>query len=74
VKLPIRDTYKWANEHTIPRYSLAAVPGAFFLFKSGYKLAMSNMIRLGLGYLNPDQPDLMKAFDVFEKALNTYNK
>jgi len=72
VKLPIRDTYKWINEHAIPHYSLAAVPGTFFLFKSGCKLAKSNMIRLGLGNINPGKSNLSKAFEVLEKALKTY--
>jgi len=72
VKLSIKDTYKWINEHTIPKYSLAPVPGAFFLFKSGYKLMQSNRIRLSLGNINPDNPNLPEAFEVLEKALNTY--
>ena len=72
VKLTIKDTYKWTNEHAIPQYSLATVPGTFFLFKSGYKLAKSNMIRLGLGYINPDKSNLAEAFEVLEKAMETY--
>lgn len=72
VKLQVKDTYKWINEYAIPRYGLAAVPGAFFLFKGGYKLTRSSMIRLGLGNINPDKLNLVKAFVVFEKALNTY--
>lgn len=72
VKLPVRDTYKWVNEHAIPHYSLAAVPGAFFLFKSGYKLVKSNKIRLSLGNINPDKPELGKALEALEKALKTY--
>lgn len=72
VKLPIKDAHKWINQHAIPRYSLAAVPGTFFLFKSGYKPVKSNMIRLGLGNINPDKPNLAEAFEVLENALNTY--
>jgi len=72
VKLPIKDTYKWISKHAIPRYSLAAVPGTFFLFKSGYKLVKSNMMRLGLGNINPDKSNLTEAFKVLEKALNSY--
>jgi aspartate/methionine/tyrosine aminotransferase len=53
VKLPITDTCKWTNERTIPKKSLAAVPGTFFLFGSDYKLTKSNMIRLGIGAINP---------------------
>jgi len=72
VELPVKDTYKWINEHAIPRYSLATVPGTFFLFKSGYKLTKSNMIRLGLGNINPDKPNLAEGFEVLENALSTY--
>jgi aspartate/methionine/tyrosine aminotransferase len=72
VKLPIKDTYRWIDEHAIPKYSLAAVPGTFFIFKSGYKLRKSNMIRLGLGNINADMSNLADAFEVLEKALNTY--
>ncbi|MCL6578956.1 MAG: pyridoxal phosphate-dependent aminotransferase [Candidatus Bathyarchaeota archaeon] len=73
IELPIKDTYGWINEHAIPKYSLAPVPGAFFLFKSNYRLVKSNMVRLGLGNVNPDNPNLVEAFDVFEKALDTYS-
>jgi aspartate/methionine/tyrosine aminotransferase len=72
VKTPIKDTYTWTNNHTIPRYSLASVPGAFFLFKNNYKLVKSNMVRLGLGNINPYKPNLKEALDVFEKAIRTY--
>jgi aspartate/methionine/tyrosine aminotransferase len=69
VNLPIKDTHKWINEHTIPRCSLAAVPGTFFLFKSNYKLTKSSKIRLGLGNINPEKPELAEAFEALEKAL-----
>jgi aspartate/methionine/tyrosine aminotransferase len=72
VKLPIRDTYKWVNEHAIPRCSLAVVPGTSFLFKNGYKLPKSDRMRLGLGNIHPDQSSLAKALEVLEKALNAY--
>ena len=72
VRLPIKDTYKWINEHAIPHYSIAPVPGAFFLFKSGYKLTKSRMIRIGLGNINPDEPNLIEALDALERAINTY--
>jgi aspartate/methionine/tyrosine aminotransferase len=72
VKLPIRDTYRWVNERAIPKYDLAPVPGTFFLFRSGYRLTKSSMIRLGLGNINPKESNLAEAFDVLEKALNTY--
>jgi aspartate/methionine/tyrosine aminotransferase len=72
VKLPSKDTHKWTNEHAIPRYDWAAVPGAFFLFKNDYKLVKSDRIRLGVGNINPDKPNLTEAFDVLGKALGTY--
>jgi aspartate/methionine/tyrosine aminotransferase len=72
VKLPLKDTHKWVNEHTIPRYDWAAVPGAFFLFKNDYKLVKSDRIRLGVGNINPNNPNLTEAFDVLGKALDTY--
>ncbi len=68
MKLPVKDTHKWVNEHTIKRYSLAAVPGAFFLFKNNYKLTRTNTIRLGFGSLNPNKPNLREALEVLEKA------
>jgi len=72
MRLPIKDTYKWINEQTIPHYSLAAVPGTFFLFKRGSKLVRSNMVRLGLGNINPERSNLGQAFQALEKALTTY--
>jgi len=72
VKLPIKDTYKWTNEHAIPHYGIAPVPGAFFLFKSGYKLTKSKMIRIGLGNINPDEPNLIEALNALERAINTH--
>jgi len=72
VELPVKDTYKWINECAIPRFSLAAVPGTFFLFESGCKLVRSGMIRLGLGGINPDGTALDESFAVFEKALGTW--
>jgi len=74
VKLPIKNTYKWTNEHTIPHYRLAPVPGAFFLFKSNYELVRSNMIRLGLGAINPDKPNLEKTFGFLEEAIETHSR
>ena len=72
VKLPIEDTYKWVNEHAMPMCSLAPVPGAFFLFKNGYELAKSNMIRLGLGAVNPDKSNLSQALEVLEEAIDMW--
>jgi len=71
VKLPLQDTYKWIENIAIPKYSLAPVPGAFFLFRENYQLIKSNMIRIGLGYINPEKPNLEKALEIFEKALKT---
>jgi aspartate/methionine/tyrosine aminotransferase len=72
VKLPIKDTYKWVTEQTVPRYSLAPVPGAFFLFRSGYKLVRSNMVRLGLGGINPKDSNLTEALEALEKAIKAH--
>ncbi len=72
VKLPVKDTYRWINEHAIAHYSVAPVPGTFFLFKNDTKLTKTNMIRLGLGNINPNKPNLSNAFEVLEKAINTY--
>jgi aspartate/methionine/tyrosine aminotransferase len=69
VKLPIADTHKWIDQETIPKYSLAAVPGTFFLFGNYYKLAKSNMIRLGLGAIDPDGPMLNESLSALEAAL-----
>jgi aspartate/methionine/tyrosine aminotransferase len=70
VRLPIRNTYKWTNQHAILRHSLAAVPGTFFLFKNGYELCESDRIRLGLGNIHPDQSSLAKGLGAFEEALS----
>jgi aspartate/methionine/tyrosine aminotransferase len=69
VKLHIKDTYKWVNEVAIPRFSLAAVPGVFFLFRNGHELVRSDMMRLGLGNINSDEGDLSEAFRSLWKAL-----
>jgi aspartate/methionine/tyrosine aminotransferase len=70
VKTPIKDTHEWTTELTIPRHSLAAVPGTFFLFKSDYRLAKTNNIRLSLGNINPETQTLTEALDALEKAVN----
>jgi aspartate/methionine/tyrosine aminotransferase len=69
VKLPIRDTYKWTTQCTIPQFNLAAVPGTFFLFKNDYSLARTNTIRLSLGSMNPSGRTLKEALSVLEKAI-----
>jgi aspartate/methionine/tyrosine aminotransferase len=71
VNLPMKDTYKWINQYAIQRYSWSAVPGAFFLFENDHNLVESKMMRLGVGGLDPDEPRLAEAFDVFEKAVRT---
>lgn len=71
VKMPIRDTYKWMNELTIPRFSLAAVPGTFFLFQSDYKLMKTSMLRLSLGNIDPEKHNLSESLDTLEAALKT---
>jgi histidinol-phosphate/aromatic aminotransferase/cobyric acid decarboxylase-like protein len=68
VESPIEDTYKWTDEVTIKKNSLAAVPGAFFLFKEGSKIVRSNMLRLGLGAINPET-HLWEALEILGKAL-----
>lgn len=72
VELPIEDTYKWVNEHAIPNHSLAAVPGGFFLFREGCRLAKSNKIRLGLGNITPDKFRMAEALEVLGKSIATY--
>ncbi len=74
VRVPINDTYKWINDHAIPKHGLAAVPGTFFFFKNNCKLIKSSMMRLGIGNINPDKPNLMEALEVLEKALVTYKQ
>jgi aspartate/methionine/tyrosine aminotransferase len=74
VKLPIQDTYEWISAHALPAYGLAPVPGAFFLFKNGYEIAKSNMIRLGLGNINPNRSNVAEAFEVLDKAIKTWAK
>jgi aspartate/methionine/tyrosine aminotransferase len=72
VKMPIENTHKWMSEHTVPRYGLALVPGAFFLFKNNYKIVETGMVRLGLGAMEPDGSSLTEALDVLKKAIVTY--
>ena len=68
VKTPIEDTYKWTNEIAIKKHRLAAVPGAFFLFKEDNRIAKSSMLRLGLGAINPESP-FEDALEALEKTL-----
>jgi aspartate/methionine/tyrosine aminotransferase len=71
VKVPAKDTYKWINGYVIPKYSLAVVPGTFFLLRNNYKLVKTNMMRLGLGNINPDKPNISHVLGILEKALDT---
>jgi len=65
----IRDTYKWVNQYTVPRFSVAVVPGAFFLFKE-YEINQSNQVRVGVGNVNPEKPeDLDDALQSLEEAV-----
>lgn len=70
LRLPKNDTHRWTTK-TIEKYDLAAVPGAFFQFRDGEKIARSDMIRFGLGNVNPDEDTLDEAFSAFEQALRT---
>jgi aspartate/methionine/tyrosine aminotransferase len=68
VKSPIKDTYKWTNEITIKKHDLAAVPGAFFLFRKDRRIVKSSMLRLGLGAIDP-KTRFWEALESLEKAL-----
>jgi aspartate/methionine/tyrosine aminotransferase len=70
VRLPKSDTYRWM-EKAIQKHGFAAVPGAFFMFKDGEKVVKSDMIRLGLGNVDPDDARLNEAFSVMEEAQRT---
>jgi len=72
VKLPIKDTYRWINGHTITRHSLAAIPGAFFSFGEDSSLKRSQMIRLGLGAIDPDRSNVLESLASLEKAITSY--
>ena len=69
IKLPARDTYRWTNEKAIQQHSLAPVPGAFFMFKNGAELMKSNRARVGLGNIDPENPNMEDAFAAFEESL-----
>jgi len=64
----IKDTYEWVNEYTVPKFSMAVVPGAFFLFKE-YEINQSSRVRLGIGNINPEKhDDLDNALQSLEEA------
>jgi hypothetical protein len=65
----VKDTYEWVKRYAMPVHGLAPVPGTFFLFRNDYSLVRSKMVRLGLGNINPDGPDLPEGLQAFEKAL-----
>jgi aspartate/methionine/tyrosine aminotransferase len=68
VESPIEDTYRWTNDVTIKKYSLAAVPGAFFLFKGDSRIVKSSMVRIGLGAIDPEI-QFQGALEALEKTL-----
>ncbi|MEM0466718.1 MAG: pyridoxal phosphate-dependent aminotransferase [Candidatus Thermoplasmatota archaeon] len=68
IKTSIPDTYTWVQTYAIPRMRLAVVPGSFFLFKKDYTLYATPMIRLGLGKINPESSELIKALQMLERA------
>jgi aspartate/methionine/tyrosine aminotransferase len=70
-RMPIKDTYKWTCDCTIPRFSLAGVPGTFFLFDSNYELKRTNMLRLGLGNIKPEDQTLPTALKTLGTAMKT---
>jgi len=72
VKTPIRDTFRWTSEDAVPRHAVAPIPGTFFLFRSGYEHETSNMMRLSLGAIDPDEPkSLRQALNALGQAINT---
>jgi aspartate/methionine/tyrosine aminotransferase len=70
----LKDTYKWVNRFCIPEFSLAAVPGAFFLFKK-HEMNKTNKLRLGIGAIDPEKPEALdEALQSLEKALREGKK
>jgi len=70
VETQLKDTYKWVNKLCIPKFSLAPVPGTFFLFKK-HEINKSNKLRLGIGAIDPEKPEsLNNALQTFGKALH----
>ena len=69
VKTPVKDTYKWTRDCTIPRFNLAAVPGTFFLYEDDYELKRTNMLRLSLGNISPKGQRLAKGLATLESAM-----
>ena len=48
---------------------LLAAAGAFFLFNSDYQLVKTSMARLGLGNINPRNPNLAEGLETLKKAM-----
>ncbi|MDH7507123.1 MAG: pyridoxal phosphate-dependent aminotransferase [Candidatus Thermoplasmatota archaeon] len=71
IETNIDDTYNWVNKKTILKHSLVVVPGAFFFYENNYKIVKSNMIRLGIGSINPKKSDLKNALKTFKKSLKS---
>jgi aspartate/methionine/tyrosine aminotransferase len=71
-QLPIKDTYEWVNEHAIPKHHVVPVPGAFFFYKNDYKLAQSDMVRIGVGNINPDDSTMSEALEALKKSILSY--
>jgi aspartate/methionine/tyrosine aminotransferase len=70
--LPTKDTHSWVNECAIPRFSVAPVPGAFFLFQKGCDIVRSSMVRVGLGAIDPDRPGFIDgALEALACAMET---
>jgi aspartate/methionine/tyrosine aminotransferase len=69
VTLPVQDTFTWTNRITVPKYSVATVPGAFFLFEESNELMDSNKIRIGLGAINPQEDELDEGLETLGKAI-----
>jgi aspartate/methionine/tyrosine aminotransferase len=71
VKTLVPDTYEWTNKVTIPKYSLAAVPGAFFYFRNDNKLTRTDRIRLSLGNISPDGESLIEGLNCMKTSMKT---
>jgi len=74
VETKLKDTYKWVNQFCIPKFSLAAVPGTFFLFRK-HEMNKTNKLRLGTGAIDPEKPEVLdNALQSLEKALREGRK
>jgi aspartate/methionine/tyrosine aminotransferase len=74
VKLPIENTYTWINNYAIPRFSVAPVPGAFFLFNKDDNIVETDRLRIGLGNINPEGTGLEEALEALGKAIDMYKR